>query len=153
MIKERLLLVSDSSRAKLWKLKGATEWTPKQVFDHPDSRAKGTDLKSSAQGRKSEGAGSVSSTSMQSHHEIHQVEEEKFAAALALALDHEAGQNQVESVVLVAPPEFLGILRKKLSKRVEQLVTQTFHKNLIQHPDHEMHAEIIKLMGPVNLVT
>lgn len=47
-----------------------------------------------------------------------------------------------DRLVLVAPPQALGVLRKALSERVKALVTGELGKDLTKTPDHELAAHI-----------
>ena len=57
-------------------------------------------------------------------------EAEKFAKMLARHLKDLHNEQHFEQLVLVAPPRFLGLLRKELHKPLGQLVTRTIDKDL-----------------------
>jgi len=59
------------------------------------------------------------------------VEMEKFARQLAKALDDALVRKAYDRLVLVAPPEFLGILRATLPERVEARVAASVEKDYL----------------------
>ena len=60
-----------------------------------------------------------------------EVEIEKFAREIAKALDDAVVRKAYDRLVLVAPPEFVGILRKLLSERVERCIATTVEKDYL----------------------
>jgi protein required for attachment to host cells len=57
-------------------------------------------------------------------------EVEKFARRVGDYLDKARLEQRYGSLVLVAPPKFLGVLRKELSKEVGKLVAEEMPKDL-----------------------
>ena len=57
-------------------------------------------------------------------------ETELFAKRVGEYLDHARTEHRYDELVILAPPKFLGLIRKKLGKQVEKLVTDQVPKNL-----------------------
>ena len=63
-------------------------------------------------------------------HERFQNARGRFAKRLGDYLDKARTEHRYASLVLVAPPKFLGALRKELTKEVEKLVADAIPKGL-----------------------
>ena len=136
-MKTRWILVADASRARFFR-EDPKERTFEQIgaFDHEASRAKVRDLMADANGRKPVGP------SMSAGHLAHgrpgaepdtdakSVEAEKFARELADYIESGVLAHAFESLVLVAPPHFLGLLRAQLGKEAPRHVETTIDKDL-----------------------
>jgi protein required for attachment to host cells len=134
------VLVADSARARLF-----TTQTPKgplQEFEdlvHPESRMHpgeiNTDRPGRAFDRMGQGRHAVGSVTSPKEHEA-----EEFARLIADRL--EAGRNagQFEQLVLVAPPDFLGLLRKAISHPAAKLISREISKNLAQRSAEDIRA-------------
>ena len=70
--------------------------------------------------------------------DIHQREEERFAAETAEMLRKRALRNDFESLIIVAPPKTLGELRKHYHKEVEKRLAGEVAKDLTGHPVTEI---------------
>lgn len=68
---------------------------------------------------------------MASKHPAHELAAEHFAAELASELGAARTGNQVTSLVLVAEPHFMGLLRAALDKPTAALVERTIDKDLV----------------------
>lgn len=55
---------------------------------------------------------------------------QKFAKQIARRLEKARVEHRFDQLVLVAPPKFLGALRKELDKEVEKLVAEELPKDL-----------------------
>lgn len=118
------VLVADASRARLFQYDGfgaaiklLKEWT------HDGSRLKNHDLLSDRPGRvmQSHGGphpGHGSHSGMEKAHSPKEVEHEHFARELQHELEHSLSVNAYGRLILVANPEFLGMLRHVASPQV-----------------------------------
>ncbi len=70
--------------------------------------------------------------------DYHQLEEDKFAAEAAEMLRKRALNNEFESLIVVAPPQTLGELRKHYHKEVEQRLAGEVAKDLTNMPVAEI---------------
>ena len=64
----------------------------------------------------------------------HEVEEERFARAIAERINAGAEANEFSEIVIVAPPKTLGEIRKDLSKKAQGKVAGELGKDLTRHP-------------------
>lgn len=62
--------------------------------------------------------------------DYHQLEEDRFAAEAAELLKKRALNNELESLIIVAPPKTLGELRKHYHKEVESRIAGEVAKDL-----------------------
>lgn len=130
------VVVADSSRAILFKYdKTQSSLTPLQTFEHQQGRLQDHELDSDHAGRQSNSAigGSHGYGGDKSSHK-HAVE--SFAAQIAGHLEQERNAGSYQQLVLVAPPQFLGHLRKQLSDACGRLVNLELNKNLVNTPPH-----------------
>jgi protein required for attachment to host cells len=111
-------------------------------FDHPESRARVSDLVADVNGRKpaggSRGLGVVRSRpsgfhgrpGVEADADPKEVEAQKFARDLAAEMEKGLDEHAYDALVLVAPPHFLGMVRAKVSEQVAKRVEGTIDKDL-----------------------
>jgi len=127
-------LVADSSRARLYEVeKRSAPFVEVESFDHPEGRLHEGDLVSDRPG--SDG-GSIGQGRRVYDEQTSAREQEdiRFASTLAEHMAAARNAGDLERLVLVAPPAFLGLLRDKLSKEVMSRVSKQIDKNLVQQP-------------------
>src|SRR5687767_2999785 len=109
------IMAADGSRARVFEII-EPERHLREVgsFDHPKGRAHNRDLKSDAQGRYFSNGGRRRAHSATRQVTPVQHETELFAKSLARHLDKALNQHRYEKLYLIAPPEFLGLLRENL---------------------------------------
>jgi protein required for attachment to host cells len=113
-----------------------------EEFNHPDSRKKNTELVSDREGqyRSGSGHGNFVETS-----DPHQFEAKAFAIELCKKLEQSRGANQFKSLVLVAEPHFMGLLRQCIENWPQQNVSiREILKDYTKEP-------VNKLLGLLNL--
>ncbi len=136
-MKTTYVLVADSSQARIFvddmHMQALTEL---RTFQHPEGRLRDQELDSDRSGRQS-------ATTTAGYHgyggdkSSHRHEAEGFAADIARYLEQERISGNCEQLVLVAPPQLLGDLRKQLSADCDRLVTMEINKNLVnERPEH-----------------
>jgi protein required for attachment to host cells len=64
----------------------------------------------------------------------------RFVARICAWLEQASRQNRFQSLVLVASPEFTGLLRNRMSPRLRQCIDGEIHKNISTLPDHAIRA-------------
>jgi protein required for attachment to host cells len=116
-------LVADASRAHLFRVEVATgTWTPLETFDHPEGRMHDRDLR---EVRWVENAGTKHGpTAEKDPHGRHRLEAARFAKHVAAELARSYDRQVFRRLVVVAPAEFIGMLRPELPKRVAQAVVE-----------------------------
>jgi protein required for attachment to host cells len=118
-----LALVADASRANLFRVEVATgQWTPLEALGHPEGRMHDRDLK---EDRRVENAGTKHGPPLEDDpHGRHKLEAQRFASHLAAELARRYDEQVFRRLVIVAPPELMGLLRKEMPKRVSQSVIE-----------------------------
>ena len=124
------ILVADSSRARL--LLAESLNAPLQeleTLENPAARLRNQDLASDGPGRSFDSAG-------QGRHAMEQRESPKhheaatFARHLAERLEQGRGRGELDRLLLVAPPRFLGMLRDELGAELMRLLIAEVDKDL-----------------------
>ncbi|MGD9810357.1 MAG: host attachment family protein [Sphingobium sp.] len=72
------------------------------------------------------------------HTDFHRQEEDRFAADAAALLKKRALADDFERLIVVAPPQMLGEMRKHYHKAVEQRLVGEIAKDLTDHPVPEI---------------
>jgi len=68
----------------------------------------------------------------------HQLSKDRFAAELAEILYKQAHKGKFDKIVLVAPPNTLGELRREMHQEVANKVVGEIPKTLTNHPIEEI---------------
>ncbi|WP_080682404.1 host attachment protein [Sorangium cellulosum] len=138
------ILVSDASRAQLYREEPAGKgFTLLESYSHEESRARVRDLMADAHGRKPNGTpggnGNISGGGGGTYlgrpgaapdTDPKEVEKQKFAQELAEVLEKGLNEHAYDSLVLIAPPHFLGLLRGTVSKQVSNHIETSVDKDL-----------------------
>jgi len=66
--------------------------------------------------------------------DFHQQEEDRWVKEAAEELKKRALRNDYDSLVVIAPPKALGVLRKELHKEVERRIILTVNKEMTDRP-------------------
>lgn len=124
------ILVANASRARIFTSpERGKPWQTVGEFEHPESRMKNRDINMKEQGRTKQSFGAGHRPMMEPVTEPKEVDAEHFAHQLANKLTDGAQRQVYEGLVLVAPPHFLGLLRKILSESTQKFVTATVDKD------------------------
>jgi protein required for attachment to host cells len=110
----------------------------REVFDHPDEKT--SDLGTGAPGRSFSSVGHGRSSVEQT--DLHAQEEERFLKKLASHLDAEVKAGRAKSIVIVAPPRALGVLRPAYTHDVRQALQKEIDKDLVKMPVHEIEKHL-----------
>lgn len=120
-----------------------------ETIDHPEGRTHERDMVSDRPGRSfRKDSGDPRRASMGQSEGPHDRAVADFARLLAQKLEQARAQNQMQRLVLVAAPRFLGMLRSSLDGPTSQLVVGSINKNLASSKE----AELIKHLGEVIFV-
>jgi len=100
-----------------------------------------TDEKTSAQGTDAPGR-SINSVgarrSAMEQTDWHQQDEERFLTDLSKRLNAAVSAGEAKSLVLVAPPRALGVLRKACTNGLRSVIRAEIDKDLVKMPVHEI---------------
>ncbi len=110
----------------------------RQVFDHPD--AKTHELGTDAPGRSYSSVGHGRSAMEQT--DWHTQEEQRFLQTLAGHLDAEVKAGRAKSIIIVAPPRALGVLRPAYSHDLRKAVHLEIDKDLVALPVYEIEKRL-----------
>ena len=147
--KDALVVACDSHRALFLRNAGTTmkpELVTEHHMDAPPNPAN-RDQQSDRPGRMSDqkiggGKGPVSAMEQSDWQKRN---EEQFAADVAAKLEAMHRKTPLETIVLAAPPTFLGTMRKVLAEPVKRVVRAEFAKDLTKMPVPEIANAIIDL--------
>lgn len=121
---EKALFLKNEGDAKFPDFKVATE----MVQENPATREQGVERP----GRRSDGLSPHNSAYEET--DWHRLSKERFADEIAERLYKLAHRGEFEEIVLVAPPQVLGAMRKKLHKEVSEKVKAEIAKTLTNQP-------------------
>ena len=132
------IMIAHRSGARLFENKGRRKQV-KLVADipHPEGRLKNQDIDADKQGRSFDRFGAGRHAMSQEVEPKKQIAE-RFAKELAELLDQGRNQHHYTKLVLVAEPNFLGILRGALSDPTASKVTASLDKDLADVPERDL---------------
>ena len=106
----------------------------REVFEEPHATTneQGTD----APGRVHNSVGSARSSVEQT--DWHDQSERQFLGKLIARLDAAVMAGQVKSLIMVAPPRALGVIRQAYSQRMREVLRLEVDKDLVKMPLHEI---------------
>lgn len=141
------IVVAESARARIFTTSG-TKVKLREIADlsHPESRLHDRDLASDGLGRSFDSHG-------QGRHGMEPAtdpqDREAQAFAVEVARQIERGHNEAgfDSLVLVAPPKFLGRLRPELSKSARSALVAELDKNLVEADLKTLEHHLSELLG------
>ncbi len=138
-----LVVVADSSKARFFSLAGRSE-PLKELEDmvHVEGRMRDQDEVSDKQCGLAGGHGE-GGHAFESPTDIKQHESALFAKQIADRLEHGRVSNDYDKLILVAPPSFLGILRKALNEHVANLVSDSLDKDLVNEKESVIREHIV----------
>lgn len=141
------ILVADSSRARLYSAPGLDQpWTLLKEYVHPESRVSEGGLTTDRAGRTYGSAGGGARSAMESKTSPKEVEFGNFALELANELHDGHGQQAFDRIVLVAPPHFLGLLRRAINGTVSKLIGESVNKDYMHLDDKALHRHLDPLI-------
>lgn len=111
---------------------------------HPASRLRERNIGSDRQGRTFDSRGQ-GRHAKEGDVSIKKQEAINFSKEIAGHLDSECNKNQFEKLILIAPPEFLGLLRKDLANTTKQRITREIGKDLTRRNETHIRQEVTTL--------
>jgi protein required for attachment to host cells len=125
------VLVCDAAKGRLFEARdGASGWTLLETMAHDESRARASELGSDRPGSRSSEGASVHHDALAPASTPKEVEKEHFAHSLAGRLDHRSRSGHLEAWVLVAPPHFVGLIKKSLTPELAKRLMATVDNDL-----------------------
>ena len=125
------IVVADRSRARVFETEGNFD-SLREVEDllNPEGRLDDAELRHDAKGHYFGKGEQQQVHTADPHVSRLQHDEENFSREVMDLLTRGCDAHSYESLVMVAPPEFLGLLRKQLPERVEQHVIGQIDKDI-----------------------
>jgi protein required for attachment to host cells len=124
------ILVTDACHATLYAAeRRGDDWQVVDSYSHPESRLKNSELSPTEPGHSAKSKGGSRHTVMEQATSPKQAEMEHFAQQLAVMLSAGTTHRSFETVALVAPPHFLGLLRQRLTAETVKRVLTVVHKD------------------------
>lgn len=122
------VLVADSTRARVFDYEAASKQL-NELYDIIDPLGRLPDAKLSSD-RPGRLQGGGAGHAFESKHANKEYEHDEFARRVCQRLEADRISHKFDSLIMVAPPKFLGELRNHLSDSCEKLVTKSMHSNL-----------------------
>jgi protein required for attachment to host cells len=144
------ILAADSTRARIFEM-GAREGDddPREVDDlmNPDGRLQNREINAEPDGRFY-GRGERH----QGHSTGHKVtpvdhKTELFSKEVGRYLDHARTEHRYEKLYVIAPPEFLGLMRQNMTAETQKLVEDEINKDLSKSGPAEIRRCIDERRG------
>ena len=110
----------------------------KEVYEHDD--AKTSELGTDKPGRAHSSVGHGRSAMEQT--DWHDQEEQKFLAKLAARLDKAVLGGETPSLIVVAPPRAIGVLRRAYTSHVRQAIRAEVEKDYVKMPLDEIERHL-----------
>ena len=112
----------------------------REVFDQPGPRTR--ELGTDKPGRSFSAVGSRRGAVEQT--DWHKQEEERFLQRLAEHLDKAVLAGETKSLIVVAPPRALGVLRHTFTEHVRKVVEAEVEKDFARMPVHEIERHLFQ---------
>ena len=126
------IVVAGSARARIFTMSGSVgKFQEVAELSHPESRLHDRELSSDLPGRAFDSHGQ-GRHGMEQATDPHEQEAQTFAVEIARHIDRGRREGSFDSLVLVAPPKFLGRLRPELSKAARDTLIGELDKNLVE---------------------
>jgi protein required for attachment to host cells len=112
----------------------------REVHDRPNPRSheQGTD----EPGRVFQSVGSTRSAMEQT--DWHEQSEHEFLTKLAARLEAAVKAGQVKSLIIVAPPRALGVIRNAYTPALRTAVRAEIDKDLVRMPVHQIEKHLVE---------
>lgn len=142
------ILVSDAADARIFATfdRGRAIVHIREI-QHPRGRLKDSDLMADKPGRIHMRAAPQMVTALSVHTAAVETEARAFAHRLADDLHNAHRRGQFDSLLMVAPPHFLGLLRAELDPILNRAVIGTVHKDLTPMADKEMRQHLQAILN------
>lgn len=144
------IVVADRSEARFYDIGGMTEALQLTgTLTDPKAHLHERDLVSDRPGRVFDHAppasgrrGAVAHHATGGERSAREHEAGSFARQIAEALEMATRERQIDRIVLMAAPAFLGLLREALPRAVKNMVVGEVHKDLVHHTDEAVREHL-----------
>ena len=132
------VLVCDSAKARFFEIRGDRAWHLVSEVFHGESRSKASELVGDQSGNRSSEGRSVHHNALAPASSPKEVEKEHFAHSLGATLDEAMRSARFRRWVLVAPPHFIGLLKKELTPELTKHLLSTVDKDMNHLSAHDL---------------
>jgi protein required for attachment to host cells len=141
------ILVADQAEAIFYDA-AALDAVPREVarISNPAAHLHDRDLMSDRPGRSYESFGGARHA-IERENDPRQREAERFARRIARRLDESRRKDEFERLLVVAGPQFLGLLRAVMSKPTRARVVHEINKDLVHGPVEVLRNHLAALQG------
>jgi len=143
------VLVADAARARIFAVDPRFRRLDElMTLIHSPSRVRETDVFSDSRGRQSAAGDFGRVGGMPPRQDLHALEALRFAREVSVTLERGLHDAAYHDLVVVAPPSFLGALRRSLSQAVSERVSHTIGKDYSRWTAHELRPLLKKRLAP-----
>lgn len=137
-----LVLVTDGRKTLFFRNQGDENQIDLRTEAHDEREdRKDSEIKSDAAGSSKQSFG-YGRPAMEET-DFHQLEEDRWAHAAAEEVNRRVLSNGFDSLVVIAPPKTLGLIRKKLHKEAERRLVCEIPKEMTGRPIPDIEALIV----------
>ena len=145
-MKSTWIIVAESARARIFTVSGiGGKFQEVSDLSHPESRLHDRELSSDLPGRTFDSHGDGRHAMEQATGPQEQ-EAQAFATEITRQIDRGQREGNFDSLVLVAPPKFLGRLRSELSKSARNALIGELDKNLVETDTKTIERHVSALL-------
>jgi protein required for attachment to host cells len=140
------IIIGSASGARVFSVSGRRE--PLRLvreLAHPQGRLKATETCSDRPGRVKTGLMEHGVSALDRHTSARDVDAARFARQVADVLREGRERNEYETLALVAPPHFLGLLRDEIDRHVQKLVACGVAKDLAGLEAGELPVHLVEV--------
>jgi protein required for attachment to host cells len=139
---EEWVIVCDGAKALFLQNAGDSKFPnlqTREVMEQtvPPTSELGTDKPGRSHSSVGHGRSAVEQT------DFHTQREDEFLRSIMLKLDTAAQAGQMKSIILVAPPRALGVLRQHYTHALKQAVRDEIQKDYVKMPVHEIEKHLV----------
>jgi protein required for attachment to host cells len=144
------ILVSDAAGARIFAtFDGGRTIVHIREIEHPRGRLRESDLMGDKPGRIHMRGAQKMVTALGAQTPAVETEARVFAHRLAGELQDAHRRGQFDSLLMVAPPHFLGLVRAELDPVLSRAVISATSKDLTHLPDKEMGQHLQQILNDV----
>lgn len=139
------ILVANSSFAQIFEVaKRGVELKEVHRIDFPEGRERSGEILSDRAGRTFQSMGDGTRSALGTEINPHLHEQQVFAHKIGEYLQKAQAKHAFEKLAIIAPPQFLGLLRNVLPERVTRSVIQEVHKEVPNDLKEGTRLEMIR---------
>ena len=139
------VVIADKSRARIFQRQGnLDELVEVDDLLNPQGRQDEAELRHDAKGRFYGKGERYQAHTAEPKMNQEQHAADRFSREVMQYIEHASDENRFESLVMIASPEFLGLLRRQLSKRIEGKIRKQLSTDITALKPLEIHDYLKK---------